>query len=490
MLVVIVVAAVAMVATSCGARVGPYLGASGLGGGGAATQSQGGAASSTATTAVSGGTSGSSGATGSSSAKASSGGTGAAPSVAPPSSFSFTPQAEAAACQGAAGNTASAPGISTNAIQVGNVSGLSGPLSGSFPQGPQAVQALFDAVNQSGGVCGRALDLSVDDDGQDTSTNKSDIDNLIAKPVFAFAGSTSDADNGGVPDMVAGGVPDFGFAINCVRSESATYWSVAGGSCYQPQGTNGPYYIGDGTFSLAQSQGYLPKSMAFLAYSIAISAQAAQQFAYVYTHDFGGTICYSDYSISPVSASLESDVEQMQANHCGGVVDTLDVTGNAKLLQALQQQSFSMPYVAATFDAYTPVMISTAGQSAAQGLTVGLPFVPLNENQPMAIMYQQQLQQYEPGDQPSGFGFLAWLGAQMMIYSLLQAGRNPTRASLLAALDSLKNFTANGAVGGYTPSTHGVAPCTLDAHVVGNAFVRKAPSSGFYCAGQTVQASS
>ena len=414
---------------------------------------------------------------------------GSKPVVAPPAAFDFKPSTEAAACPGAAGNTGSAPGITPSSILVGNVSGISGPLQGSFTQGRDGVTALFDAVNAAGGVCGRKLALDSEDDGQNSSTNKSDVDDLLSKPVFAFAGSTSDADNGGVPDIVASGTPDFGFAINCNRSESATYFSVDGGSCFQPQGTSGPYFIGDGTMALAKQQGYLPKSMAFLAYSIAISAQAAQQFAYVYQHSFGGTICYEDTSISPVSASLESDVAQMQAKGCQGVYTTLDITGNAKLLQAMQQQNFSMPYVGTTFDGYTPTQIATAGQSAAQGLIVSIPFIPLNENQPMDVMYEQQLQQYVPGSQPSGFGFLSWLAGQMLIYTLLQSGRNPTRASFQNALAGLKDFTAGGAVGPYTPAQHGASLCVMDTVVKGNDFVRKAPSTGLFCGGTVVQAS-
>src|SRR5580698_5308707 len=118
----------------------------------------------------------------------------------------------------------------------------------------------------------------------------------------------------------------------------------------------------------------------------------------------------------------------MQQDNCNGTIDTMDVTGNAKLLQAMQQQSYTPPYVAATFDAYTPDLLSVAGQSAAQGLIVGLPFVPL---------YQQQLATYEPGDSPSGFGFLAWEAAQMLVYALIQSGHNPTRASVVKVFNSL-----------------------------------------------------
>ena len=94
-----------------------------------------------------------------------------------------------------------------------------------------------------------------------------------------------------------------------------------------------------------------------------------------------------------------------------------------------------------------------------------------------------------PGDQPSGFGFLAWLGAQMMIDALLQQ-RNPTRASVTSYLDSLQNYTAGGAVGAHAPSDHDANTCSMDVEVKGDDFVRKSPSSGLFCSGQLVQASS
>lgn len=519
----------ALVGTSCGARVSPYLGATGGGteangvaqAAGSATtvpcttsttaaattttaKSKSGAkaASSTTTTTSApcntpaqalGGSGGSAG-TGSSVRTASGATAGAGGATSPPASsatatsagFNFSPAAEAALCTGTSGNTASDTGVTPNSISFGNVSGMTGPLTGSFPQGPQAVQALFAAVNAAGGICGRKLSLDVEDDGQNSSTNAADVADLSPK-VMAFVGSTSDGDNGGVPNMVSANVPDVGFAINCNRSESPTYWSPAGGSCNQtPPG--GPYYISDSVYRLAKASGYLPSKMAFLSYSIAISAQAAQQFEKVYA-DEGGTVCYTDFSVSPASASLESDVAAMQQHGCNGVIDTMDVTGNAKMLQAMQQQQYVPGYVAATFDAYTPDMIQVAGASAAQGLIVGLPFIPLEENQTMTQMYKQQLATYEPGDSPSGFGFLAWEAGQMLIYALIQSGHNPTRANVVKVFSSLQNWNGGGALGGYTPSSHGTYNCDVDVQIKGNGFVRKAPASGLFCGGQPTQAS-
>jgi ABC-type branched-subunit amino acid transport system substrate-binding protein len=526
-----------LIATSCGARVSPYLGASGGGTdangiaqaagsattvpcstGAAATSGSGpttttakskstSAATTSSTTSTTtcttpaealGGTSGSAGSGGgvrtasngaTANAASAAGGATSAPAssaTATSAGFNFSPAAEAALCAGTSGNTASDTGVTPTSITFGNVSGMTGPLSGSFPQGPQAVQALFAAVDAAGGICGRKLSLDVEDDGQNSSTNAADVQDLIPK-VMAFVGSTSDADNGGVPAMTSANIPDIGFAINCDRSEEPVYWSPAGGSCNQsPPG--GPYYISDGIYRLAKQSGYFPTKMAFLAYSIAISAQAAEQFEKVYQEE-GGTVCYTDFSVSPASASLESDVAAMQQNGCNGVIDTMDVTGNAKMLQAMQQQQYIPGYVAATFDAYTPDMIQVAGESAAQGLIVGLPFIPLNENQTMVQMYQSQLATYEPGDSPSGFGFLAWEAGQMLIYALIESGHNPTRASVVKVFDSLQNWTGGGALGGYTPSSHGTYNCDVDVQIKGNGFVRKAPASGLFCGGQATQAS-
>ena len=494
---------VTLVATSCGARVGPYLGAASngdaTGSPQAATATTAPAAGGATTTTVAGGASSAGGATqalGHSGTAGAAAGAGASPNAvaaaptaaatATSSGFNFAPSAEAAACAGAAGNGSSDTGVTPSSITFGNVSGLTGPLTGSFPQGSQGVEALLAAVNAAGGICGRKLSLDVEDDGQNASTNASDVADLIPKS-FAFVGSTSDADNGGVPAMQQAGVPDVGFAINCNRSEATVYWSPAGGSCNQtPPG--GPYFVSDGIYQLAKQSGYFPTKMAFLSYSIAISAQAAEQFEHVY-QALGGTVCYSDFAVSPASASLESDVESMQQSGCNGVLDTMDVTGNAKMLQAMQQQAYTPGYVAATFDAYTPDMLSVAGQSAAQGLVVGLPFIPLNEPQTMVQMYQQQLSTYEPGDSPSGFGFLAWEAAQMLLYALIESGHNPTRATLVKEFDSLQGWTGGGALGGYTPSSHGVYDCDVDVQIKGNGFVRKAPASGLFCGGQAVQAS-
>ncbi|MGH9918198.1 MAG: ABC transporter substrate-binding protein, partial [Nitrososphaerales archaeon] len=160
----------------CGARVGPYLGASetnpAAGGKGAALSANNGSSSNANGGVIGGdaGTGGTPGSSGSSGSSARSSGASAAVNVPPPAQFSFDPKSEAAACPNSTGNTSSAPGVTPSSVTLGNVSGLTGPLAGTIPQAVQATEAAISAINAAGGICGRKLDLDVEDDQQDSST--------------------------------------------------------------------------------------------------------------------------------------------------------------------------------------------------------------------------------------------------------------------------------------------------------------------------------
>ena len=491
---------VALLAAACGARTAPYLGAGATGQGGAATNAGGVAAGGSqdagsgavqqsgsnpggATNGAAGGRS----LPGAASGPAGAGPGGAAAAVAAqaltPTNFPFTsPAAQAGACPAAPGNGSSDTGISPTAVSVGNVSGLTGVLANNFEQGSEAVQALFSAINAAGGICGRQLKLQVEDDGQDSTKNSADIADLVPK-VFAFVGSTSDADNGGVVEMANAKIPDFGQAINSNRGTAPTYWSAGGSTLYT---ANGHPEIYDAIVQGLKANGNFPKRIATLAFSVPISADAAKEYQYLFTHE-GSTSCFTDYSISPATASLDQDVLQMKNAGCDGVYTTMDVTGNAKLLQAMKRQGFAPHFAGTTFDGYTPAQVSVAGADAAQGFEVSLPFIPFSDNNAIVSTYVSQLKTYEPGKDPSSFGLLAWASAEMFVYALIKAGRNPTRATLIGALQAIDSWNTGGATAANVPRLRQPSgPCTVEAVVKGNDYVRKWPPSAYFCTGQLV----
>ena len=479
---VIVSVAACLTLAACGARVDPLLESGGGGNASANTNdtvapnNAGGSTETTLAAASAGG----GGGTGGQSATATT--TKAGAGGAPSGGFKYDAASEAAACTGTAGNTASDVGVTPTEIKLGNVSGLTGVITNSFNQGPEGVQALFADINAHGGICGRKLSLITEDDGQDPGRNEANTRDLIPK-VLAFVGSASDADNAGVAAMVDAKVPDVGFAINANRGQSAVFWSAAGSTLYTQNGK--PYSWSTLEDGLKEYHS-MPKRIAALAYSIPISADAAQQFAYRFKQA-GAEICYTNYSINPANPSFDSDVISMKRNNCDGVFTTIDLSGNAKLLQSEQRQGFK-PLTFVTFESYTPDQISVAGQEAAQGLQMTINWTPFNEPQPVKDIYLQQLKTYQPGKQPSSFGYLSWASAQMFVQALIHGGRNPTRASLASYFATLENYDTGGSVTPVTPRLRRpVGPCVVQVAVKGNDFVRVWPPSGFYCKANLVQ---
>lgn len=400
-----------------------------------------------------------------------------------PANFPFNPQQQAQLCTGTAGNNSSGPGVSSTTITVGNVSGISGLIPSSFKPGYQAVTAAFDAVNRFGGICGRQLKLDVEDDSQSASNNEADVQDLIPR-VVAFVGSLSDADNGGVSAMVGAGTPDMGPAINTNRSNSSVYWSATGGSVTVK---GGQAYIFNTWLNGLKANHDLPSSVAVLAYNIPISQQAGQEFANAF-QQAGTKICFHDYNIQAGAqgTTIPSDVRSMKTAGCGGVYTTMDVVGNGDMLDAMQNNDYHPGLISTTYEGYTPDQISSANPGAANNLQVALNSVPLTDPNPGVQLYQQELGTYEPGNATSEFGLESWADAEMFIYALLKAGRNPTRASLTNALSQISGWTTDGAFGPYAPRDRTGPACADDVIVRGNNFVRDWPSSGLYCNGQLI----
>jgi len=96
-------------------------------------------------------------------------------------------------------------------------------------------------------------------------------------------------------------------------------------------------------------------------------------------------------------------------------------------------------------------LFKLAGVSAVEGMiATGFMLDPNTPTHPAAIQLRTIFKQYEatlPGLKiPSGFNGIAYVGAQLVMQGILDAGRDLTREGFIAALERLKNFSAGGLI--------------------------------------------
>ena len=125
----------------------------------------------------------------------------------------------AAACGGSAsgGSAAAAPGITANQILIGSHQPLTGPAAPGYSEIAPASNAYFQYVNSRGGVYGRKIKYTYLDDGYDPSKTVSDVHQLILQDnVYAiFDGLGTPTHLAAVSFINSSKVPDVFVASGC-----------------------------------------------------------------------------------------------------------------------------------------------------------------------------------------------------------------------------------------------------------------------------------
>jgi ABC-type branched-subunit amino acid transport system substrate-binding protein len=97
-------------------------------------------------------------------------------------------------------------------------------------------------------------------------------------------------------------------------------------------------------------------------------------------------------------------------------------------------------------------LVRLAGIENVRGLGISqvVPF-PYQATLPVVREYQAALQRYAPGQAVNYTNFEEFLGAKVLVEGLRRAGSEPTRAKVLAALETLHNFDLGGITVSYGP---------------------------------------
>jgi branched-chain amino acid transport system substrate-binding protein len=333
-------------------------------------------------------------------------------------------------------------GVTAKSIKVGALASMSGFASSSFAPVVTGARAYFDQLNAVGGVDGRKIVFSpVIDDGTSPSGDTSAAQQLVQDKVFAVVGVGTPFFTGS-SILRAQAVPTFGLQLNTNAQWAGPTMFGAGGSYVdssapQPQVA----YVARHTGS---------RRAAVLAYNVAQSSEGCVSIISALAK-FHVDTPIVDISIPYGAASLDADVTRMQQNGVDFVATCMDSTGNIKLSQTLQQHGMGAvtQYWLDGYDQQT-LRNNRAAMEGAYFLLQQTPFEMTKLARgvyPGIDSFNAALHKYAPkGTLPSSPALAGWVSADLFTQGLRDVGPNVTRSGLVAAINKLTSYTADGAM--------------------------------------------
>jgi ABC-type branched-subunit amino acid transport system substrate-binding protein len=341
---------------------------------------------------------------------------------------------------------ASTPGVTATTITIGGTVPITGAaaLFGSVGRG---ANAYFKYVNAQGGVNGRKIKYLYRDDAYDPSKTVALTRELVENDkVFAvFSPIGTDNTIATTDYLNAAKVPQLFAGTGAAR-------------------------VGDAYKTHPWTMGYLPSFRAEgTIYGRAIAKQAGAKVAVLYeASDFGkdltdglkkglgakASAVVAEQAYQPTDTSIDSQMSTLHAS--GANVLVLNVTPQYAILAYLAAHKFAWrPKIYVSSVCISPnvmdIVRASVGEEVDGSLSIAFVKDPTDKvwaKDPVVPLYKSILKKYAPGAKPEDvYNFYGMGVAYTMVDALKHAGKNPTRASLLAAaqhLDEVNPFMRPG----------------------------------------------
>jgi branched-chain amino acid transport system substrate-binding protein len=330
----------------------------------------------------------------------------------------------------------STPGVTATTITIGGTVPITGPaaLFGSVGRG---ADAYFKYVNAHGGVNGRKIKYLYRDDAYDPSKTVALTRELVENDkVFAIFSPIGTDNTVATTDYLnAAKVPQLFAGTGAAR-------------------------IGDAYKTHPWTMGYLPSFRAEgTIYGRAIAKLANAKVAVLSeASDFGKDMAdglklglgtkssevVAEQAYQPTDTSIDSQMSTLHAS--GANVLVLNVTPQYAILAYLAAHKFGWhPKIYISSICISPnvmdIVRANAPELANGSLSIAFVKDPTDKvwaKDPVVSLYQAILKKYAPGAKPEDvYNFYGMGVAYTMVDALKHAGKNPTRASLLAAAQHL-----------------------------------------------------
>jgi branched-chain amino acid transport system substrate-binding protein len=339
------------------------------------------------------------------------------------------------------GCPASAGAASPSApLTLALVTSLTGPAGTEGAGDAATFEARIDQQNAEGGVAGHKLvPLVIDDqtspagvsDAVQEAISKGAIGIIAVSPVFFLAARAAQQ----------AGIPVTGTYSDGPEWGEQPYTNMFA-SDLGSENPKHPVNTLEGTIL----RHFGATTLGTYGYSISPSStQGAIEVADSFKHA-GGKAPIVNTSLPYGSVNFTSIALVAKQNHLNAIFPAMQDSSNFALAQSLEQAGVKLK-AAVFLSGYGPAVVRSPAWSALQGSYFGSIFRPFSLPNSGTRAMQAALEKYahfSSAGFPTLYQYESWAGADLMIKGLQLAGNNPTHASVITALRSIKAYNANG----------------------------------------------
>jgi ABC-type branched-subunit amino acid transport system substrate-binding protein len=336
--------------------------------------------------------------------------------------------------------TASAPGITPTQILIGSHQPLTGPAAPGYSEIAPAAAAYFNYVNAHGGVYGRKIVYKYIDDGYDPTKTASVVRQLVLQDsVFAlFNGLGTPTHLAAVSFLNSEKIPDVFVASGCeCWDQPSTYPETFGWQLdYVREGKILGQYV---------KQHFAGKKVAFFYQNDEFGQDGVKGLNY----EIPASMVATKQSYVPTDTNIGAQVAALRASGAQVVV-SFSIPAFTALLKLFGLKLGYSPTLVVSDVGSDPITLSGLLQAIAKqnGATVNgsqlingiitdgyLPTLGAMSNSWISL-FSKVHQQYDPKAPFDGNVLYGEAVAYTFVQAMFKAGRNPTRASLVSAIQA------------------------------------------------------
>jgi branched-chain amino acid transport system substrate-binding protein len=336
---------------------------------------------------------------------------------------------------------ASAQGVTSDTILIGQSAALSGPAEELGKEMKAGAEAYFDVINKSGGINGRKIKLISVDDGYEPEKAAANTKKLIGEDkvlaLFGFVGTPTS--NAALPIFTEAKVPFIGAftGAQSLRDPYNRYIFNVRASYFDETEEIVGHLVQQGIKDIAvfyQNDAYGKAGLAGVE-----KAMAKRNLKIAAT----GTVERNTVDVSKA-------VQALAKSKTGAVIMISAYKSCAAFIKAMKFAGGLQQFWNVSFVGSKALANELGDEGRGVQISQVVPF-PWSDVNPIVRDYQKRIGGPEKYSFTSLEGFIA---AKVLVEGLKRAGKNPTRESLVDGLSSMGKTDLGGFTVNYTSNNH------------------------------------